>query len=285
MPKMLPATTGALIGAAVLAVWAPPDARAEGVLRICAAENEAPYSSRDGQGFENRIAAAAAEAMGRKPEFVWSAQPAIYLVRDWLDKRLCDVVAGLDEGDPRVLTTRPYYRSGYAFLMRADSPLDIRSWNSPDLARASPIGFVPDSPAQTMMEARGLFNIHFNYMHSLTDFQDRRNRWTRIDPKRMAAELADGKADVMIDFAPSFARLARMSGAPLKLVLIPDDAVRADGSRVPQHFSQAMGVRKDDQQTLTELDAALSRAAPAIEAILRDEGIPLVPLPPAAPRS
>ncbi len=32
--------------------------------------------------------------MGRKVQFVWSDKPAIYLVRDFLDKKLCDVVAG-----------------------------------------------------------------------------------------------------------------------------------------------------------------------------------------------
>lgn len=284
MPKKtFLALTAAVACASAIAMGGAPAARAEGVLRICAAENEAPYSSRDGQGFENRIAAAVAEAMGRKPEFVWSKQPAIYLVRDYLDKGLCDVVTGLDADDPRVLTTRPYYRTGYAFLTRADSKLDVTSWKSPDLARAEHIGFVPDSPAQAMLEDLGLFNAHFNYMHSLTDFQDRRNRYTRIDPKRMVGELVEGKADVMVNFAPELARYARSSATPLKLTLIPDDAKRSDGKPVPQHFSQSMGVRKDDARTLAELDAALQKAGLRIEAILRDEGIPLAPLPAASP--
>jgi mxaJ protein len=265
------------------ALFCAPAVRAEGILRICAAENEPPYSSRDGQGFENRIAVAVAEAMGRKAEFVWSSQPAIYLVRDYLDKGLCDVVTGLDEGDQRVLTTKAYYRTGYAFLTRTDSRLDISSWRSPDLARAEHIGFVPGSPAQVMLEELGLFSAHFNYMHSLTDFQDRRNRYIRIDPKRMVGELIEGKADVMVNFAPELARYAKSSATPLRLTLIPDDARRSDGKAVPQHFSQSMGVRKDDAGTLAELDAGLQKAGPKIEEILREESIPLAPLPAAAP--
>ena len=66
------------------------------VLRICAAANEAPYSTSDGTGFENRIADAVAKAMGRKADFVWSDRPAIYLVRDQLDPKNCDVVIGVD---------------------------------------------------------------------------------------------------------------------------------------------------------------------------------------------
>ena len=49
------------------------------VLRICAAADELPYSSRDGSGFENKIATALAEAMGRKPHFVWFSRPGIYI--------------------------------------------------------------------------------------------------------------------------------------------------------------------------------------------------------------
>ncbi len=80
-----------------------------------------------------------AEAMGRTPEFVFLDKASIYIVRDLLDKRQCDVVMGLDTGDPRVLTTRPYYRTGYVFVQRNDSPLDIESWDSPDLQKVSKV--------------------------------------------------------------------------------------------------------------------------------------------------
>ena len=79
-------------------------------------------------------------------------------LRDWLDKGSCDVVMGLDAGDERVLTTTPYYRTGYVFVTRADSKLAIANWQSEDLAKASHIGFVPGTPAQAMLEQRGLFH-------------------------------------------------------------------------------------------------------------------------------
>ena len=55
-------------------------------LRICAAKKQPPLSLEDGSGLENKIGAALAEAMNLKPQFVWSDKPAIYLVRDFLDK-------------------------------------------------------------------------------------------------------------------------------------------------------------------------------------------------------
>jgi mxaJ protein len=251
------------------------DAASSDLLRICAAADELPYSSRDGSGFENKIATALAEAMGRKPLFVWFSRPGIYIIRDQLEMKMCDVVMGIDTGDPRVATTKPYYRAPYVFIQRKDTKLDIKDWNSPDLAKASKIGFTPGSPAQIMLEKVGLFREHFNYMHSLTNFQDRRNKFTRIPPARMVNEVADGTADVAVNFAPEVARYAKESGK-LMLTVIPDNNVRGDGEKVPHHFDQSVGVRKDDTALLSALDLALDKAKPKIEEILKEEGIPLV---------
>lgn len=268
-----PALAAGLMAAPVLA--ADDDVENPNALRICAAADELPYSNRDGSGFENKIAIALAEAMGRSPMFVYLNKPAIYLVRDLLDVKRCDVVMGLDTGDDRVLTTKPYYRAPYVFIQRKDTKLDIKDWSSPDLAKASKIGFTPGSPAQIMLEKIGLFREHFNYMHSLTNFQDKRNKFTRIPPQRMVNEVADGTADVAINFAPEVARYAKASDK-IMLTVIPDNNTRSDGEKVPHHFDQSAGVRKDDQALLAALEAALEKAKPKIEEILKDEGIPLV---------
>jgi mxaJ protein len=245
------------------------------VLRVCAPADELPLSSRDRSGFENKIAEAVADAMGREPLFVWFSRPGIYIVRDQLEMKLCDVVMGIDTGDERVATTKPYYRAPYVFIQRKDTKLDIQDWTSPDLAKATKIGFTPGSPAQVMLEKLGLFREHFNYMHSLTNFQDRRNKFTRIPPQRMVNEVADGTADVAVNFAPEVARYVKASDKVF-LTVIPDNNVRSDGEKVPHHFDQSMGVRKDDAALLSALDLALEKAKPKIEEILKDEGIPIV---------
>lgn len=246
------------------------------VLRICAAAEELPFSRRDGSGFENKIAAAVAETMGRQAQFVWFAKPSIYIVRDQLEIRACDLVMGIDAGDERLATTEPYYRAPYVFIQRVDSPLEISSWKSKDLLNAEKIGFLPFSPAQTMMEVAGIFRENFNYMHSLTNFQSRRNKFQRIPPERMVNEVADGTAALAVHFAPEVARYVK-ANSKLKMIVIHDDNVRADGEKVPQHFDQSIGVRKDDQELVIALDLALEKARPRIEQILKDEGIPLLP--------
>lgn len=249
------------------------------LLRVCAAADEAPYSARDGSGFENKIAEAVAEAMGRKAHFFWSSKPAIYAIRDQLGMSICDVVMGVDAGDPRVSTSRPYYTAPYVFIARKDSPLKINDWQSPDLEKAKAIGFVEGTPADTMLTQRDLWTKHITYSRSLANFQSKRNKYTRIPPDRMVGEVANGTADLAAAFAPEVARYVKSNDA-LKLVVIPDNNTRVDGERVPHHFEQSIGVRKGDSDLLAEVDAALKKAQPKIEAILKDEGIPLVAAPP-----
>jgi mxaJ protein len=256
-------------------------ARAEkadpGTLRICAAESQPPLSMKDGSGLENRIAAAVAEAMGRKPVFVWSSKPAIYLVRDGLDKKLCDVVVGLDSDDPRVLVTKPYYRSGYVFLTRADRDLDVKSWADPRLKEVGHMVVGFGTPAEAMLKDIGRYEEDMAYLYSLVNFRAPRNQYTQIDPARMVGEVATGKADVGVAFAPDIARYVRDAATPLRMTPVPDDTVRSDGQRMPQSFDQSMGVRRGDEDLRRELDAALVKAKPQIAAILKQEGVPLAP--------
>ena len=265
----------ALAGAARAAEEKAPEPADPSVLRICASEVEQPYSNRNGEGFENKIAKVLATAMDRKAKFVWTDKPAIYLVRDQLDKKNCDVVIGLDTGDPRVLTSKPYYRAPYVFVVRKDSPLDITSWDSPDIRKSKGIGLAQDSPAQVMLEKLGLFNANFNYMKSLIGFKSKRNQYVRVPPERMVSDVVDGKSTVAAVFAPEVARYVKQRGDALKLVVIPDNATRGDGQHVPFHFDQSFGVRKDDKQLLADINTALEKVRPEIESILKEEGIPL----------
>lgn len=269
--------------------FASPDATTAGAapditkLRICAAGSELPFSNREKTGFENRIAQVVAEAMGRTPEFIFLDKASIYLVRDLLDKRQCDVVMGLDTGDARVLTTRPYYRTGYVFVQRSDSPLDIKSWDSPDLQKVSKVGFIAGTPIETMIRKAGLYEDNFNYMKSLMGYKDRRNQYVRVPPEKMVGEVADGTADLAVHFAPEVARYVKESGK-VKMTLIPDNNTRSDGEKVPHHFDQSAGVRLDDKQLLAAVDLALEKAKPSIDKILEEEGIPVLPVSKASNR-
>lgn len=253
---------------------AKPDA---GTLRVCAAE-QPPLSMKDGSGLENRIATTVAEAMGRKAQFVWLGKPAIYLVRDGLEKKTCDVVIGLDADDPRVLTSKPYYRSGYVFLTRADKDLDIKSWSDPRLKEVSHMVVGFGTPGEAMLKDIGRYEEDMAYLYSLVNFRAPRNQYTQIDPARMVSEVATGKAEVGVAFGPDVARYVRDSSTKLRMTAVPDDTQASDGRKMPQSFDQAMGVRKDDTALKAQIDAALEKAKPKIEAILKEEGVPVLPV-------
>lgn len=244
-------------------------------LKVCAAANELPYSNRDKQGFENRIAELIAAHLDRALEYVWW-KDARYYIRDFLDKGDCDLVIGLDTDDPRVLTTEPYYRSGYVFVTQEKLEPEITAWDDPRLLRIKKIAFVPNTPAEVMIRAIGRYNDQFNYLHSLVNFKSRRNQHVRYDPARLVDEVDSGNAEIAVLWAPAAARYVRSAHNRLSMTLIADDNVRADGEKVPHHYSTSFGVRKDDPALLAELNEGLKALQPKIEEILREEGIPLV---------
>lgn len=247
-------------------------------LRICAAKNQPPLSMEDGSGLENKIGVALAEAMKRKAQFVWSQRPAIYLVRDSLDKKLCDVIIGLDTGDLRVATSKPYYRTGYVFVSRADRDLNVKSWSDARLKKLGHIVVAFGSPGETLLKDMGQYEDNMAYLYSLVNFKSPRNQYTQIDPARMVGEVVSGAADIAVGFASDVARYVASSTVPLRMTLIEDDAAKSNGEKVPQRFDQSVAVRRDDKALLAEIDRALVTARPKIDDILKAEGVPLLPV-------
>lgn len=127
-------------------------------LRVCAGENELPYSNRDREGFENAIAEVLGKALNRPVEYVWW-QDARFVVRDYLNAGKCDVIIGADPEDPRLATTEPYYRSGYVFVTRKGT--EVKDWDDPQLRQAERIAFVPHSPAEVMLRKIGRYEEMF----------------------------------------------------------------------------------------------------------------------------
>lgn len=245
-------------------------------LKVCAAESELPYSDKEGRGFENKLAELLAKEMGRTVENVWWHDPR-YFVRDSLDKGDCDVVMGVDAEDPRFLTSEPYYRSGYAFVVRKADAGKLRDWDSEWLKTVQHIAFMPDTPAETMVRKIGRYSDMFNYIQSLVGFKARRNQYVRFDPEKLVQEVASGNADVAVLWAPQAARYVKQSSQPLAMVLISDHQVRSDGEKVPHHYSTSIGVRKGDYELMTAVTHALRKQKHAIQALLKAEGIPLLP--------
>lgn len=255
-------------------------AHAAGTLKVCAADNEMPYANERGEGFEDRIAEKLAAAMDMKLERVGFSDPR-YVVRDLLDKGKCDVMLGVDAGDPRVATTRAYYRSSYVFVTRADFGQEVTGWDSPALQTAH-IGVIPGTPAEVMLVQLGRYADSFRYMMSLGGNKAPRNRYVRYDSEKLIRDLAAGEIDVAVAWAPSVARYIKSAATPLKVTQVPAQASKSNGEPVHFHFDTAIAVRKDDRALLARIEAALARSRDDIEGVLRAEGIQILPPHPVA---
>jgi mxaJ protein len=270
------ATAGAALALAILILAAAaggdagsPPGGPPGVLRVCADPNNMPFSNSREAGFENQLAERAAAALGLNVSYQWAAQRRGF-IRTTLKAGGCDVVIGVPERLDTVETTRPYYRSGYVFVSRADRHLDITSVRDARL-RSLQIGvqLVGDNgfntPPAHVLAALGMtanvtgYTLYGDY--SASD-----------PPARIIGAVAAGDIDIAAVWGPLAGYFARRSDVALTVVPIEDTGEFAP---LTFQFDIAMGVRKGDHALRDRLDAFIAREQPMIAALLRSYGVPL----------
>ncbi|MDO9282004.1 MAG: methanol oxidation system protein MoxJ [Methylotenera sp.] len=247
-------------------------------LNICAGENEMPFSNLKKEGFENDIAEIIGKALNRKVNYVFWKDPRL-VERDYLAKNKCDVMLGVDSTDPRVLKTDAYYKTGYVFITREDREIDISSWNDDLLKEPNfRIGVMHDSPGKVMLLQISRFDDMFDYFAEKQKYQSTRNRAIRVDPQEIVNDVATKYIHSAMLWAPEAARYIKESKVPLKMQVVKDDAKKANGEKVPMHYEIVMGVRKDDAALQQDLNRVIKEKRADIEAVLKREGIPLLPI-------
>src|SRR4051794_15330273 len=102
----------------------------QSTLRVCADPNNLPFSNREREGFENKLADLVAQQLGMSVSYTWWPQRRGF-IRNTLKAKECDVVMGVPAHYDPVETTAPYYRSSYVFVTRADRNLKISSLDDP----------------------------------------------------------------------------------------------------------------------------------------------------------
>jgi len=258
----------AILSGAALAASAAKPAPAS-ALRVCADPNNMPFSNRRMEGFENKIAALVADDLHRPLAYVWAPQRRGF-VRNGLGAGQCDLVVGVPAHYERVESTRPYYRSSYAFVSRRDRRLSIDSFDDPHL-RALTIGIQItgddyDNPpaAQALASRRIIQNVR-----GFTIYGD----YSRPDPQRDIVDaVADGRVDVAVVWGPLAGYYSRREPTPLAVTPIAADR---DGPALSFAFDIAMGVKHGNDALKRALDGVIARREPEIRRILRGYGVPL----------
>lgn len=258
-----------LAAAALGCALSPLALAAEGdALRVCADPDNLPYSNRAEQGFENRIARVVAAELGRELRYEW--QPLVRgFVRKTIGSGACDVFIGVPVELERVLTTRPYYRSGYVFLNRADAAHKLASFDDPALGRMTiGVQLIGDDLAATPPGHALAQHGAIEHVVGYPVFGD------GPAAGRASADLAAGRLDAAVLWGPQAGWFARQSAVPLEVSAAHPPA----DLPLPFEFSIAMGVRKGDQALRQALDRALDARRADIEAILDAYGVPRLAL-------
>ena len=241
-------------------------------LRVCADPNNLPFSNERGEGFENKIAELIADELGVTLSYTWWAQRRGF-IRNTLNTGSCDLVTGTTNGIEMLRTTLPYYRSGYAFVTRQDGP-KVSSLDDPILHNLR-IGIQlvgedgANPPPSEALARRGIVDNVRGYL-VYGDYRERNPAAAIMDA------VAKGEIDVAIVWGPVAGYFAGRESVPLKVALVTP---QNDGPRVPMVFDINMGVRRDDPTLRDEINAALSKLRPKIDAVLANYGVPRADLP------
>jgi ABC-type amino acid transport substrate-binding protein len=114
-----------------------------------------PFSTEQGEGFENKLAELFAAQLGKGLAYAWYPQ-APGFVRNTLASHRCDVLMGVPQGDDLVQVTNPYYRAAYALVLKTDSELNGVDTISDPRLHGKRIGIVAGTPPASNMAVNGL---------------------------------------------------------------------------------------------------------------------------------
>jgi mxaJ protein len=244
------------------------------VFRVCADPDDLPFSNDKQQGFDNKIAAVLAKDLNDTLTFAWWPTRRGF-VRNTLSSSGCDVIIGVPKGYDLVLPTNPYYRAAYVAVTRRDRQLKIATLDD-SVFKSLKIGvsqigdnYTNTPPAQAL-GARGIIQNVMGFTSFYTPDHP---------PGEIIDAVATGRIDVALAWGPLAGYYAKQSSVPLELSALPDTD-RATG--LPFAYELTLGVRRADRGLRDTLNMALDRRRTDIEAILRDYGVPMLPLSTAA---
>jgi mxaJ protein len=239
-------------------------------LRVCADPNNLPFSNESRQGFENRVVELIAKEMGANVRYEWWAQRRGN-VRETLKANRCDVIPGIASNLEMLATTRPYYRSAYVFVTRADRKLELQGFDDERLQTlrigVQMIGddFSNTPPAHSLAR-RGI-------VRNVRGFMVYGDYATDSPPRTIIDAVANDEIDVAVVWGPLAGYFARKAQPQLALQAVTP---LIDGPMLPMTFDISMGVRKEDRALRRELDDVLERKREEINGILVDYGVPMI---------
>jgi quinoprotein dehydrogenase-associated probable ABC transporter substrate-binding protein len=263
-----------LIAAAVLMVQPAGGVERE-AFRVCADPNNLPFSHKNLQGFENKLAALWSKRLGLQLQYTWFPQ-RIGFVRNTIRSKdehneyKCDVVMGVVEGYDLLLTTKPYYRSTYALVyvkgrglddVRSDK--DLLQLDSKRKARLRIAAF-DQTPGPAWLLRHGMSRQMVPYQAMSGDPDD-------YPGEVLEQGLTEGRLDAAIIWGPIAGYFASRAER-LEMVVIPlqsEPGVRFD-------FAISAGVRRGESDAKEQLEQLMDETSGEIQTLLESYHVPLL---------
>jgi mxaJ protein len=235
-------------------------------LRVCADPNNLPFSNQAEDGLENKLARIIAHDLDADLKNVWFSEHKNFLKHS-LNAGLCDAVLGVPVDIDDALLTRPYYRSTYVMVARADRDLKISSLYDPALKNILRIGLhmVGDdyAPPGHLLAAQGLSSQLVGY--SLYGAYGEAN-----PPARLIDAVANNEIDLAIVWGPFAGYFAK--NTPVPLAIHPVSPIRF--RMIPFTYSIGVAVRKGDIALQAAMQQVLDKECRTIQALVKEYGFP-----------
>ena len=250
-----------VLGGATMAMPRP----AQAALRVCADPGNMPFSNTAGEGFEQKIGAVLAEALGTKAQYFYRPGIERGMTRSTLDADECDVMLDMPVDAERVLTTKPIYRTTFVLAYRNDRGLSFKNLDDPRLKKLRVGVYQTSAIREALAQHDVMGNVFIHYLSHDADLVPEH------EPGYQVQEMIDGKLDVAAVWGPFAGYYKAMKNAPIIIqpVNLMEDAV-------PMEFDMALAVRNTDRDLLARLQQALLDKRGAVQRILTDFGVPLL---------
>ncbi len=234
-------------------------------LRVCADPGNMPLSNERGEGFENKMAAVLAHALGTTVTNYFRPGVERGLTRTTLYADQCDVMFDMPPDSEDVITTGPLYRSTFVLVYRQDRGFAFKSLDDPQLRRLKVGVYETSAVREALLEHGVVRNIVIHYLSHDADLVP------ADQPSYQVQQVIDGKLDVAAAWGPMAGYYKAVRHAPLVIqpVNLMDD-------ETPLEFDMAVAVRRSDHDLQRRLEQALRQERDALRAILTEYGVPLV---------
>ena len=233
-------------------------------LRVCADPNNLPFSNKESQGFENKIAELLGEYLSIPVDYTWFPQSQGF-VRSTLMDYKCDVIMGISAAHGLVLNTNPYYSSIFSLVYHKNKNKTYTTLADPELKKFKRIGLIAGTSPTSLM-------LKYNLINQMTPYELFVDTRAGTANDQMIKDILAKRLDAGIIWGPIAGYHVAKHESELQLSPLSDD----DSEKLRIAYKITMGVRSGEVEWKRLLNKFIKDKQFEIFEILDQYGVPIV---------